>query len=255
METQASSTRRRPPDEIVPESQNSDAEDQVLQISRIQLIDEIVSESPRSSVSDCEIQPKRQRQSGGWLGLRKRVRDALQQVRVLIFVHVEDPKKCLETRLSAVFRWKTLAWKALLQLHKTSRSDLPDRLLELNTCKEEDVLTVLLSILAYVLHGHVSEYRPLMTKLSTRRRQYLDQAFNASSLNTLEPLYNLPNFMSWFQFQTQANSVRSPRSLQELEVFSHVKKWSRDADVQQEKCAVFDQKAERARTTRPRSTF
>ncbi|KAL3660077.1 hypothetical protein V7S43_015033 [Phytophthora oleae] len=116
-----------------------DCEDAV-QIGRIRLLDEIVSESPRSSVSDYEIQPKRQRRSGGWTGLRKRVRDALQQVRVLIFVHVEELKKCLETRLSAVFRWKTLAWKALLQLHKTSRSDLPDRLLEMNTCKEEDII-------------------------------------------------------------------------------------------------------------------
>ncbi|KAL3673603.1 hypothetical protein V7S43_001304 [Phytophthora oleae] len=70
----------------------------------------------------------------------------------------------------------------------------------------------------------------------------------ASSLDTLEPLCNLPSLMSWFQFQTQSNSVRSSRSLQELEVFPHVKKWPRDAVVHQEKCAAFDQKAERART-------
>lgn len=58
----------------------------------------------------------------------------------------------------------------------------------------------------------------------------------------------MENFPSWFQFQTQTNLIRSPRTLHELDEYPHIKTWLNDTVKHQQKCAVFDGKEERART-------
>jgi hypothetical protein len=88
METPDPNPRRRPPDEIVLESLQEDEE----VAKRRRPIDEIVSPV------DYDFRLKRQRRAVGWSLLRRRFREALTQVRVLIFVHIEDEKECLRVR-------------------------------------------------------------------------------------------------------------------------------------------------------------
>ncbi|KAK1935065.1 putative transposase [Phytophthora citrophthora] len=130
----------------------------------------------------------------------------------------------------------------------TEQINLPNLLQELDTCQEENIVMLMSSILAHVLCGHVSEYRPLLKKLPGHRRRLLEAFFDAHTLDTLEPPYNRPDFASWFSFQTQTNSINAPLTLHELEQFPHIQTWQNDAVKHQAKYTAFEDKARRART-------
>ncbi|ETI39676.1 hypothetical protein F443_14745, partial [Phytophthora nicotianae P1569] len=185
METPPPSTSFRPPDEIVPDSQSSDNESQES-MSRVRLYDEIVPDSQESTSPDNFSPPRKllRRRRAAWSVLRARLRDVMQQMRVLIFVHTSDPKLCLDIRLCAVMRWKKIGWMALLRTSDARASDLETNLQLLQTFTKEDLLqdnnidSMLACIAAHVLCGHVREYRPLLAKLSAQRFQKLNEVFD-----------------------------------------------------------------------------
>ncbi|KAL3657077.1 hypothetical protein V7S43_017990 [Phytophthora oleae] len=135
----------------------------------------------------------------------------MQQVRVLVFVHVSDVKLCLAVRMSAILRWRKIGWLALCKCSITNQSDLDNALDALSmyqqeTLSEETDLEargrgiretnsrideMLSRVAAHVLRGHVLEFRPLLAKLSGARRRQLTQAFDGRELSTLGQAENV----------------------------------------------------------------
>ncbi|ETN13680.1 hypothetical protein PPTG_08428 [Phytophthora nicotianae INRA-310] len=175
----------------------------------------------------------------------------MQQVRVLIFVHSSDLKFCLDIRLCVVMCWKKIGWMALLQSSNTHASDLETNLQSLQTFTKEDLLldnnidSMLASIAAHVLCGHVREYRPLLARLSDERTRRLAEVFDGSRLETPGQAEDVLNPAPWFRFETQANAVCRPLSLQELGDFDHISKWSTKEMDRNHKLDAFDTKTER----------
>ncbi|KUF88864.1 Mitochondrial folate transporter/carrier [Phytophthora nicotianae] len=104
---------------------------------------------------------------------------------------------------------------------------------------------MLASIAAHVLCGHVREYRPLLARLSDERTRRLAEVFDGSRLETPGQAEDVLNPAPWFRFETQANAVCRPLSLQELGDFDHISKWSTKEMDRNHKLDAFDTKTER----------
>ncbi|KAL3660807.1 hypothetical protein V7S43_014208 [Phytophthora oleae] len=210
----------RPPDEIVPESPTSGNESQDL-ITRIRLHDEIVPDSQASTLSDYESPARKlQHRKAGWSVLRGRARNALQQIRVLVFVHTSDAKLCLDVRLCAVMRWKKIVWMALRRSSRTNADNLKTDLDALRTFVKEDLGSetdphvraqktktqddrideMLSHVAVHVFCRHVREYRPLLTKLSIARCRQLAEVFDGRQLRMLGQVVDVLNPTPWFRF-------------------------------------------------------
>ncbi|KAL3657086.1 hypothetical protein V7S43_017999 [Phytophthora oleae] len=236
----------RPPDEIVPESPTSGDESQDM-INRIRLHEEIVPDSQDSTLSDYEFPPRKlQRRIAGWSVLQDRVHDAMQQVRVLIFVHTSDAKLCLDNKC----RQSGNDLNALRTFVKEDLgSETDPHIRSRKTKAQDDRIDEMLSHVAvHVLCGHVWEYRPLLAKLSIARCHQLAEVFDGSQLSTLDQAVDVLIPKPWFHFQTQPNTARHVRSLQDLgKTFDHISKWPCEEGVHESKRDAFDTKAQRAR--------
>lgn len=210
--------RKRSPDEIVsatpptdndfvPESPQSNDGDrpkrQCTSLTSTSTSAAVMPEPPTTVSEAPGVDRAAARSSRGWKLLRGRLRVAVLQVRVLLFVHVADEKKCLRVRGHLQFLAPRLGWMALYRVNRAvteaTDDDVGQALEALDTYDEPRLDGVLLSLVVLVLLGLVQEHRPLLSKLPVRRRRQLEHGLSrgvGDALANPGPQRDRPNFAS-----------------------------------------------------------
>lgn len=220
-------------------------------LSHAAVVDKVVPESGR----------ERERPSGTWRPVKQRLRDAVGLLRALFFVNFDDERVCLRLRGFLQFKQRKVSWmafhKSKTRLRSTMQAAIEDLRNVMPTSLKEDLneselQTALSTILAQILRGDVTEYRPLVDKLTPGRLLKMERLLGTVYTDDLSrggALRDLEGLRSWFVIRKREPEQLIDRSLEELQEFPQVHDWIVDEHDHTARQDAFERKATRALET------
>jgi len=155
-----------------------------------------------------------------WTLLRSRLADAIHQVRILLFIHIVDVRECFQTRFRLQCLPRRLRLRALTRVIRgmpfAMDREVGSALAQLDTCDDEQLGDVLVTLVWMALTRRVKEQQPLLSKLQPCRRQLLENVLTCGMREALEHQVEAQDTLDcelWFKVRTMPSTTPSEHEL------------------------------------------
>jgi len=184
--------------------------------------------------------------------LHSRLNDAIHQVQILLFVHVVDVRKCFQTRFVLQYLSRRLRLCAFARVIRgtplATDREVGFALAHLDTCNDDQLEDVLVTLVWMALTLCVEEQQPLLSKLQPRRRQRLENVLAHGVSEALEHPGKAQDTLpseSWLMVLTMPSTTPSEHELTDLRRFRHTSRWTTTPADHARKCRAFNSKDKR----------